>query len=224
MELSYLRFLKLWSRVHSPPICPRVYTAVTFPLPPNLALPERFFCSRFFRWWLFLSAQLSSHCGGTRFPPCCSLILLYSFLLHHPERFPALNVVSLGCKSSPALQCSIQPSGPPLLIPSFPSSWFTSQSTLLLLCTLVQLILIYAQTILPQTWSSHFLTLFSSLLSEPLPGSCLGLCITNTYKFSVISVSFITLPENHPVSPAHSQSILTKNPSTLRGPIIYSFY
>ena len=132
--------------------------------------------------------------------------------------------MSLGCKSYPALQCSVQPSGPPLLIPSFPSSWFTSQSTLLPLCTLVQLILIYAQTILPQTWSSHFFTLFSSLLSEPLPGSCLGLCITNTYKFSVISVSFITLPENHPVSPAHSQSILTKNPSTLRGPIIYSFY
>ena len=78
--------------------------------------------------------------------------------------------------------------------------------------------------ILPQPWSSHFLTLFSSPLSEPLPGSCLGLCITNTYKFSVISVSFITLPENHPVSPVHSQSIMTKNPSTVLGPIIYSFY
>lgn len=208
--------------MHSSPDLSWVHTAFIFLLSPSLAPPGRFFCCRFFSWCCSSTPRLSHIApGGTSFPPCHSLLLFSNHYFSIILKDSQLEQRVFGLYVIPC--SSLLFSGPPLLIPSFPGSWFTSRPTLLLLCILVLLILINAQTILPQCWSPHFLTPFSSLLSEPLPGSCLGLCITNAYKFSVIC-SFVTLPGNHPVSPVHSQSNLTKNPPAFLEPIIYSFY
>lgn len=108
----------------------------------------------------------------------------------------------------PALHCSFLATSDPFI-----SGFLVIHDpTLLLLCILVQLILINVQTILPQCWSPHILTPFTSLLSEPLPGSSPP--DFASLMPTVLCNLFIShTPGNHPVSPVHSQSNLTKSSS-----------